>query len=168
METHISSTESGHWNAHSFQRLCIQYIQATSTVHQNLSQLCTFDYWVDHQRLPPRGGYVRWVIGLVECDGSLRPLQITGRRRSDHVHFSVDDFQSTLALNISKNHQSGIHDVGLSIIVLFLILNFVRFFFLFFGLFLSELLDEEPTLSSGMFRVNEITLLIFFGVNVAW
>src|SRR4051812_15294131 len=43
-----------------------------------------------------RGGYVRRVIGLVECDGRLRPFRITGCHRSDHVDFSVDNFQSTL------------------------------------------------------------------------
>ena len=31
-----------------------------------------------------------------------------------------------------------------------------------------ELLDQEPTLSSGMFRVNELTLFIFLGVDVTW
>ena len=140
MEIHVAFTESGHRNAHSFQCLCIQYIQTTATIHQNLSQSSTFDYWVDHQRLLPRGGYMRWVIGLVECNGSLRPLQITGCHRGDHVYFSVDDFQSTLTLNISENHQSGI-DAGVTIIALFLILDFVRFLLLFLGLFLSELLD---------------------------
>ena len=125
METHVAGTESGHRNAHPFQRLCIQYIQATATIHQDFGQSSTFDNWVDHQSLPPRGGYVRWVIGLVECDGSLRPLQITGCHRSDHVHFSIDDFQSTFTLNVNENHQGGIH-VGITIIILFLILTLVE------------------------------------------
>ena len=104
-----------------------------------------------------------WMVRLVECDGSLGPLQV--RRWGDHVHFSVDDFQSTFALNISKNHQSGI-DVGETIIFFFFILTLVRLLFLLIGLFFSELLDQESTLSSGVFGVNEITLFIFLGVDV--
>ena len=124
MVTHIAFIESEHRNAHSLQGLRIQYIQATATIHQNLSQPSAFDDWVDHQRLPPRGGYVCRVIRLVECNGSLGPLQITGHRRSDHVHFSVDDFQSTLALNISKNHQGGI-DLRVSVITVLFVLDLV-------------------------------------------
>lgn len=93
---------------------------------------------------------MRWVIGLVECDGSLRPLQIAGCRWSNHIHLMVDNFQSTFAFNISKNHQGGI-DLGVSIITVFLVLNFVRLLFLIFGLFALELLDQEPTLSSVCF-----------------
>ena len=136
METHIAFIESGHRNVHSFQRLCIQYIQTTATIHQNFSQSNAFDYWVDHQRLPPRGGYMSRVIVLVECNGSLGPSQITGCHRGDHVYFSVDDFQSTLTLNISENHQSGI-DVGVTIIVPLLILNFVCFLLLFLAVILG-------------------------------
>ena len=110
------------------------------SIFKHFSQSSAFDDWVDHQSLPPRGGYVHRVIGLLECDSSLRPFQITGRRRSDRVHFSVDDFQATLTFNVSENHQSGI-DVGVTIIVLLLILNLVCFLLLFLGLFLSELLD---------------------------
>ena len=116
--------------------------------------------------LASQGGYTCWMVRLVECDGSLGPLQITWCCRSNHVHFSVDNFQSTFALNISKNHQSGV-DVGKTIIILFLILTLVRLIFLLIGLFLSELLDQETTLSSGVFRVNEIPLFIFFGMNMA-
>ena len=43
----------------------------------------------------------------------------------------------------------------------------VRLLLLFLGLFLSELLDQEPTLLSGMLRVNEITFFVFFGVDMA-
>ena len=79
------------------------------------------------------------MVRLVECDGCLRPSQIGGLlRRGDHVHFSVDDLQSTLAFNISKNHQSGI-DFGITIVFLF-ILIFVRLFLLLTGLFFLELL----------------------------
>ena len=67
METHVAGTESVHQNAHPFQRLYIQHIQATATIHQDFGQSRGFDNWVDHQSLPPRGGNVRWVIGLVEC-----------------------------------------------------------------------------------------------------
>ena len=58
--------------------------------------------------------------------------------------------------------------MGITIIIPFLILSLVCFLLLFLGLFLSELLDQETTLSSGVFRVNDITLFMFFGVNVAW
>jgi len=88
---------------------------------------------------------VRKVIGLVECDGSLGSLQITGCCRSNHIHLTVNDFQSTLALNISKNHQGGI-DLGVPIITIFLVLNFVRLLFLIFGLLALKLLDQKPTL----------------------
>src|SRR3954471_20593582 len=167
METHVAGTEPGHRNAHLVQRFCIQYVQTTATIHQDFSQSSAFDNWVDHQSLPPRGGNVRRVIRLVECDGSLRPLQITGCCRSNHIHLAVNDFQSTFAFNISKNHQGGI-DLGVSIVTIFLVLNFVRLLFLIFGLFALKLLDQEPTLSSGMFRINEFTLFIFLYVNVAW
>ena len=124
METHVAGTESGHRNAHPFQRLSIQYVQTTATFHQDFGQSSAFNHWVDHQSLPPKGGNMRWVIGLVERDGSLGPFQITWCRRSNHIHLSVDDFQSTFALNISKNHQGGI-DLGVSIITVLLVLNFV-------------------------------------------
>ena len=39
-------------------------------------------------------------------------------------------------------------------VTVLLVLDFVRLLFLLLGLFLSELLDQEPILSSGMFRVN--------------
>ena len=108
---------------------------------------------------------MRWVVGLVECYGSLRPFQVTRCRRSDHIHFSVNNFQSTFALNISKNHQGGI-DLGIPIVTIFLVLNFVRLFFLIFGLLALKLLDQEPALSSGMLWVNKITLFILLGVDV--
>ena len=107
------------------------------------------------------------MVRLVESNGSLRPSQIVWCRRSDHIDLTVDHFQSTFALYISKNHQSGIH-VRITIIIFAFTLSLVCLLLLFLGLFLSELLDQEPTLSSGVFRVNEITLFIFFGVNVAW
>ena len=109
---------------------------------------------------------MRWVIRLVERNGSLRPFQVIGCRRSDHVHFSVDDFQSTLVFNINKKYQSGIH-VRITIIIFPFTLSLVCLLLLFLGLFLSELLDQEPTLSSGMLRVNEITFFVFFGVDMA-
>ena len=62
IETHVACAESGHRNAHPFQCLCVQYIQTTAAIHQHFSQSSTFDDWVDHQSLPPRGGYVRRVI----------------------------------------------------------------------------------------------------------
>ena len=52
-------------------------------------------------------------------------------------------------------------------VISFFVLNFVRLLFLILGLLPLKLLDEEPTLSSGMFRVNEGTLLIFLRVDVA-
>ena len=106
-----------------------------------------------------------WVIRLVERDSSLGPFQVTWSRRSNHIHLSVDDFQSTFALNISKNHQGGI-DLGVSIIAIFLVLNFVRLLFLIFGLLALKLLDQKPTLPTGMLWVNEFTLFIFLGVDV--
>ena len=160
MEAHVAGAESGHRNAHSFQSFSVQYVQATATIHQDLGQSSAFDNWVDHQSLPPRGGNMRWVIGLVERDGSLRPFQITWCCRSNHIHLSVDDFQSTFAFDISKNHQGGI-DLGVSIVTVFLVLNSVRLFFLIFGLLALKLLDQEPALSSGMLWVNKITLFIF-------
>ena len=78
MEAHVAGTEPGHRNAHPFQCFSIQYVQATATIHQDFGQSSAFDNWVDHQSLPPRGGYVCRVIRLVECDGSLRLFQITG------------------------------------------------------------------------------------------
>ena len=167
MEAHVAGTEPGHQNAHPFQCFSIQYVQATATIHQDFGQSSAFDNWVDHQGLPPRGGNVRRVIGLVECDGSLRPLQVTGRRRGNHVHLTVNDFQSTFAFDISKNHQGGI-DLGVSVVAIFLVLNPVRLFSLIFGLFALKLLDQEPALSSGMLWVNKITLFIFLGVDVTW
>ena len=110
---------------------------------------------------------MRRVIRLVECDGSLGPFQITWCRRSNHIHLSVDDFQSTFALNISKNHQGGI-DSRVSVVTILFVLDLVRLLFLTFGLLALELLDQESTLSSGMFQVNEITLFIFLGVDVTW
>ena len=102
---------------------------------------------------------------MVERDGCLRPSPVCGRhRRSDHIHFSVDNFQSTLALDISKNHQGGI-DFGITIVFFFILVS-VRLFSLFIGLILSELLDQESTLSSGVFRINQITLFILLRVNV--
>ena len=167
MEAHVASTESGHRNAHPFQRLCVKYVQATATIHQNLSQSSAFDDWVDHQSLPPGGGYVRRVIRLVECDGRLRPLQIIGRCRSSHIHFSVYNFQSVFSLHISKNHQRGI-DLWIFLVTVLLVLNLVRLFFFVLGLLPLELLYQESTLSSGMLRVNEVTLFIFLGVDVTW
>src|SRR4051812_5869516 len=167
MEAHVTGTEPGHRNAHPLQSFCIQNVQAAATIHQDFGQSSAFDNWVDHQSLPPRGGNVRWVIGLVECDGSLGPLQITGCCRSYHIHLMVDNFQSTFAFNMSKNLQGGI-DLGVSVITIFLVLNFVQLLFLIFGLFALELLDQESTLSSGMFRVNEFTLFIFLCVDVTW
>ena len=107
------------------------------------------------------------MIGLVECDGSLRPFQITGCHQSNHIHLSVDNFQSTFAFNISKNHRGGI-DLGVSIVTIFLVLNLFRLLFLILGLLALELLDQESTLSSGMFRANEITLFTFLGVDETW
>ena len=167
MEAHVTGTKSGHRNAHSFQSFGVQYVQATATIHQDFGQSSAFDNRVDHQSLPPRGGNVRRVIRLVECDGSLRPLQITGCCRSDHIHLTVNDFQSTFAFDISKNHQGGI-DLGVSIVAIFLVLDSVRLFFLILGLLSLELLDQESALSSGMLWVNKITLLIFLGVDVTW
>ena len=167
METHVAGTESGHRNAHPFQRLSIQYVQTTATIHQDFGQSSAFNNWVDHQSLPPRGGDVRWVVGLVECYGSLRPFQVTRCRRSDHIHLSVNNFQSTFAFNIGKNHQSGI-DLRVSVVTVFFVLDLVRLLFLTFGLLALELLDQESTLSSGMFRVNEITLFIFLCVDETW
>ena len=107
------------------------------------------------------------MVRLVECDGCLRAFQVCGRRRrSDHIHFSIDNFQPTLALNISKNHDGGI-DFGITVVFLF-ILIFVRLFLLLTGLFFSELLDQESTLSSGMLRIGQITIFVLLRVDVTW
>lgn len=92
-------------------------------------------------------------------------LQIIGCCRSNHIYLTVNNLQSTFALNISKNHQGGI-DLGVPIVTIFLVLNFVRLLFLIFGLLALKLLDQKPTLLSGMLWVNEFTLFIFLGVDV--
>ena len=107
-----------------------------------------------------------WMVRVVECDGSLGPLQITGCCWSNHVYFSVNNFQPTYAFNISKNHQRGI-DIGKTIIIFIPIPTSVRLLFLLLGLFLLELLDQDTTLSSGVFRVNDVPLFIFLGMNMA-
>ena len=140
MKTHVAGAEPGHRNAHSLERLCIQYIQPTDTIHQDLRQSSAFDDGVDHQRLPPRVGNVSGVIGLVERNGSLRPFQIAWCRRGDHIDLSVDHFQSTFALYVSKNHQGGIDMRVLSITVL-LVLSLVRLLLFVLGLFPLKLLD---------------------------
>ena len=56
----------------------------------------------------------------------------------------------------------------ITIIILTLILSLVCFFLLLLGLFLSELLDQESTLPSGVLGINQSTLFIFLGVNVTW
>ena len=167
METHVTGAEPGHQNAHPFQCFYIQYVQTAASIHQDFGQSSAFNNWVDYQNLPPRGGDVRWVVGLVECYGSLRPFQVTRCRRSDHIHLSVNNFQSTFAFNIGKNHQSGI-DLRVSVVTVFFVLDLVRLLFLTFGLLTLELLDQESTLSSGMFWVNEITLFIFLCVDETW
>ena len=58
--------------------------------------------------------------------------------------------------------------MGVSIVTVFLVLDSVRLFFLIFGLLSLKLLDQKPTLSSGIFWVNKITLFIFLGVDVTW
>ena len=55
MELHVALAKLGHRNAHSFEGLSIQDIQATATIHQNLGQSGAPHDWVDDQRLPPRG-----------------------------------------------------------------------------------------------------------------
>ena len=110
---------------------------------------------------------MRRVVGLVERDGSLRPLQVAGCCRGNPIHFTVNDFQSTFAFDISKNHEGGI-DLGVSAVAIFLVFDSVLLFLLIFGLFALKLLDQEPALSSGMLWLNEITLFIFLGVDVTW
>src|SRR3954471_7656477 len=107
------------------------------------------------------------MIGLVEGDGGLGPLQVMGCHRSDHVYFAIDDLQSTLTFDISENHQSGI-DLGVFFTAIFPVFSFVRPFLFVLGLLPLELLHQESTLSSGMLRVNEISLFIFPRVNVTW
>ena len=73
----------------------------------------------------------------------------------------------TFAFNISKNHRCGI-DIGKTIIILFLVLIFIRFFFLLTGLLFSELLYKDSALPSGMLGIDEISLFILLDVNVTW
>ena len=80
------------------------------------------------------------------------------------MHFSVDNLQPTLALNISKNHEGGI-EFGITIVFFFILVS-VRLLSFFTGLISLELLDQEPTLSSGMFRVNQIPLFVLLRVDV--
>ena len=91
VELHVALTEFGHRNAHPLEGLSVQNVQPTSTIHKDFSQLGAPNDWVDHQRLPPRSSNVCWVIKLVECNGSLRPLQVRRSCRSNHAHFSVDN-----------------------------------------------------------------------------
>src|SRR4051812_22242325 len=64
------------------------------------------------------------MIGLVEGDGGLGPLQVMGCHRSDHVYFAINDLQSTLTFDISENHQSVI-DFGVFFTAVFSVFNFV-------------------------------------------
>ena len=59
-------------------------------------------------------------------------------------------------------------DLGISIITILFVINFVRLLFLVLELFPLELLYQESTLSSGMLRVDEITLFVLLGVDVTW
>ena len=56
--------------------------------------------------------------------------------------------------------------MGVSSITVLFVLNLVRLLFLIPGLFPLKLLDQESTLVSGMFWVNEITLFSFLRVDV--
>ena len=108
---------------------------------------------------------MRWVIRLVECNGSVRPLQVHRSCWSNNVHFSVNDFQSTFALDISKNHQGGI-DIGMTIVLALILLFLLRQFVLAIRFTFLEALNKESTLSSGMLGENQISLRILLGVNV--
>ena len=103
---------------------------------------------------------------MVERNASLRPLQITGCRQSNHVYFPVDNFQSTFALKISKNHQSGV-DMRISFLTVLLVFSLVRLL-LVLRLFSLKLLDQESTLASGMLGIDNISLFILLDVNVTW
>ena len=73
-------------------------------VHEDFAQSDSFHHRVDDQSLPSWGGDMCWVIRLIEGNRSLRPFEERRVGRRGHVHLPAHHLQSTLALNVSKNH----------------------------------------------------------------
>lgn len=86
---------------------CVDDVDPTSPIHEDVAQPETTDQWIQYQDVSTRVRDILRVIRTIKSDRLLRPIQPLWNSRDNRIHFAGTDLVGRLRLVSLEDHQGS-------------------------------------------------------------